>query len=74
MTCGLWQSSFVVANLEANTAGTFITRNSPNRFFVLQFLHNLEVTPMHYMLKTRHDIDANHPRSWKLEGSMDGVN
>jgi polyhydroxyalkanoate synthesis regulator phasin len=72
--CGLWQPSFVVANLEANTAGSFITDNGPNRFFVLQFLHNIEVTPTHYMLKTRHEADANHPRNWKLEGSMDGVN
>ena len=54
-----------------NTQNYFCSCNEPRDWLRYDFIGN-KVIPTHYSIRTRHDGDNNHPRSWVIEGSNTG--
>ena len=54
-----------------NTQNYFQASNDPRDWLRYDFIEN-KVIPTHYSIRTRHDCDGNHPRSWVIEGSNTG--
>jgi hypothetical protein len=48
----------------------FCTQNTPNSWICYDF-KDMRVTLTHYSVRSRHDDNSNHLRSWILEGSID---
>jgi hypothetical protein len=52
--------------------GCFSTNNDANSWICYDF-KDMKIKVTHYSIRTRRDYDANHLRSWILEGSKDGL-
>jgi hypothetical protein len=48
----------------------FYSQNTPNSWICYDF-KDMRVTLTHYSVRSRRDMNANHLRSWILEGSLD---
>lgn len=54
-----------------NCQNFFQTENQEKEWIQYDFIQN-RVCPTRYSIRTRHDCDWNHPRSWVIEGSNTG--
>jgi hypothetical protein len=66
------QQTFVAANaLDLSGKSLMATENVANSWLCYDF-KGLAIEPTHYSIRSRYNHDANHPRHWTLEESMDG--
>ncbi len=61
------------AAIDRNNSTLIQTASESNARFILDFGDDKLVKPNHYTIRGRSDTDTKHPRSWKLQGSMDGL-
>lgn len=61
------------AAIDRNNNTLIQTASESNARFILDFGNDKLVRPNHYTIRGRNDTDTKHPRSWKLQGSMDGL-
>jgi hypothetical protein len=59
--------------VDFHNSRVFQTKNVPNSWLCCDF-KEMTVDVSHYSIRTRPDSDCLHPRTWAVEGSMNGSN
>ena len=70
-----WKSDALIIPTRNSTqmSDNWASDNEPNSWFIVHFHRHL-ISITHYSMRTQSNHGCEHPKSWKIEGSLDGEN